>query len=432
MVDIKNIVVFGDSMSDIGNKWTWPTGELGRLLNQLGIGGMRVNETGRFSDGRNWTDFLVQWATGESLMWGNRDLAIRKSTDHRTLTMFSSLEVSSWDMPPQVKPPTGPNTTLDDLLAYIQEGRKQETRQRLPEVKYVNYAMGGSIAANDWAPKFGALTYLRSQVEDYLAQRASLSRPLEGDTLHVIWIGLNDFVTALRPDYDRAEFKDLPAENEYGLWKAWAEGHKKELEKKGGVGAFPAVEEVRLLVEAINQAFPPEKNHFMVMDLPSVYNAVRYMDFPDTKPAKLEEAKRIDPVIDTFNEILVDLLKNWPGPNAPAGDHRHIVEVSKWMRHVSANLDGYKLLKQPQDHGVKPFYNPAVPPGPTTDPVPSGMRRRITTSDLGHPSEAVYELIAGHFVTRMLAENYTLGRLTMDSWVKNNPFGTVALDYMES
>lgn len=50
---IDRLVVFGDSMSDIGNKRVTGTGKFARML-----GMMRTNEVGRFSDNRNWTDFL--------------------------------------------------------------------------------------------------------------------------------------------------------------------------------------------------------------------------------------------------------------------------------------------------------------------------------------------------------------------------------------
>ena len=184
MTDIKNIVILGDSLSDIGNKWIWPAGELGRLVRA-----MRVNETGRFSDGMNWTDFLVLWSTGTSLLWGNRDLAIRKSTDHRTLTRYSRLAVEPFNG--QVKPKADESAAEKTIEQLIEEVRRIDPTPVLPEITYVNYAMGGCIATRDWtfAPKFGALSYLKGQVDDYLTQRAQLSRPLSGPTLHIIWIG---------------------------------------------------------------------------------------------------------------------------------------------------------------------------------------------------------------------------------------------------
>ena len=416
MVDIKSLVVLGDSMSDIGNKWTWPTGELGRLVRA-----MRVNETGRFSDGKNWTDFLVEWATGEALLWGNRDLAIRKSTDHRTLTSYSTLEVNAWGGSLAAKPPVD----LDQYLKFRAEEQKRPPSATPARVRYVNYAMGGCIVTTDWAPKFGALTYLRGQVEDYLVQRDLMGSAFGGATLHVIWAGLNDFVTAGRPDYDP---KTTPSSDQYGDWAAWAQKDPARLVK--GVGAFPAVAEIKSLVELINSRFPTAKDdhHFLVIDLPSVYHAIRYMEGLG-EPSKIEEAKRVDPVVRRYDTLLARLVEDWPQTqDAPAPGHVHLVRMSRWMDYVSENLDTWKLSKLAQDRGVRPFYNPGVPPEPKQDPVSADMRRRITTSDLAHPTEAVYALMARYVVARLLSEGYTLGRLSPGTWAENAPFKDLPFD----
>jgi len=425
VANINNVVILGDSMSDIGNKWLWPTGQLGRLF-----GAMRVNETGRFSDGKNWTDFLVEWSTGDALMWGNSDLTIRKSADYRTLSGCSVLDVDPGDKPPRMKS----WKNLDDYLEQLRAEATQAKRPaRSPEqIKYVNYAMGGCIVTRDWdfAPKFGALTYLRGQVEDYIGQRNALGTHFAGPTLHVLWIGLNDFVTAGRPDYDPAKASNAPATNDYAAWRAWSQAHPEEL--KNGRGAFPAVEETRSLIELITSSFPGAKadQYFMVIDLPSVYNAIRYMDGIG-EPSMVEQAKKIDPVIGRYNSMLRSLVLNWPDPQAagaPAPGHVHLVEMSRWMNHISQNLDMWKLSKKAQDPGVKPFYQAGIPPAPQQDPVPADVRRRITTSDLGHPTEAVYSLMARYFVTKLLKSGHTLGRIDSDTWPKSAPFGDLPFD----
>ncbi len=53
MTKVRNLIIFGDSMTDIGIKKGSVYGVLGRALRE-----MRVNEIGRFSDRKNWTDFL--------------------------------------------------------------------------------------------------------------------------------------------------------------------------------------------------------------------------------------------------------------------------------------------------------------------------------------------------------------------------------------
>jgi phospholipase/lecithinase/hemolysin len=418
MADIKNVVILGDSMSDIGNKWLWPMGQLGRLF-----GAMRVNETGRFSDGKNWTDFLIEWSTGESLMWGNREVTIRKSTDYRTLSRSSVLSVNTWDRPLETKPPED----LDAYLTALLKANKQKATTTPPQITYVNYSMGGCIVTRDWTPKFGALTYLSGQVENYIAQRSYMDKPLAGATMHIIWIGLNDFVTAKRPDYDSDKVKTLPSTNDYAAWKTWSKTHPGD--STNGVGVFPAVAEIQSLVESINSRFSTAKadNYFMVIDLPSVYNAIRYIEGLG-EPTKVAEAKSIDPIMQRYNEMLESLVQNWPAgdpTNAPAPDHVHLVQMSRWMDYVSENLDTWQLSKKAQKHGVQPFYNPAIPPAPTEDPESSETRRGITTSDLGHPTEAVYSIMARYFVTKLLQNGHTLGRLTSNTWRQNAPFNAL-------
>jgi hypothetical protein len=420
MVEIRNVVVLGDSLSDIGNKWTWPSGQLGRLF-----GRMRVNETGRFSDGKNWTDFLVDWCSGESLMWGNRDLTIRRSADFRSLSRNSVLGVNTWDAPAPVK-----WKTVEEYLARSRE------RDELPtttgqEIRYVNYSQGGCIATRDYdlAPMLGMLTNLREQVTEYVKQRSSRADAYDGATLHVIWIGLNDFVTVERPDYDPVVVTTLPTTNDYAAWQTWSQTHPEDL--SNGVGAFPAVAEVRSLVELIRSSFPDtaqNPNHFMVIDLPSVYNAIRYMEGLG-EPSKVARAAEIDPVIRRYNALLESLVHNWPaGAHAPAPGTVHLVQMSRWMDHISQNLDTWRLSKLAQEKGVPVFYRPGVPGAPDKDPVGEDVRRRITTSDLGHPTEAVYSLMARYFVTRMLENGYTLGRLTRDAWAERAPFRELPLD----
>lgn len=435
MADIKNLVILGDSMSDIGNKWTWPTGELGRFF-----GAMRVNETGRFSDGKNWTDFFVEWATGETVMWGSRDLTIRVSTLHRSLSADSVMGVNPWDTPQKEWP--GAEAYLAELAersrtasgssspatggAQKESGKKEAGRT----IRYVNYAMGGAIVTRDWAPKFGALTYLREQVDDYVRQRAALSRGLDGPTLHVIWIGLNDFVTAKRPNYAAADAAHLPTTSVYADWLAWRQNHPEEL--RDGVGVFPAVAEIQSIVETINAAFPNQTNdhHFMVVDLPSVYNAIRYIEGLG-KPEKVAEAKDIEPVVISYNALLEDLLANWPqGPHAPLPGHVRLVRMNRWMQAVSDDLEGWGLQKLAQDPGVPVFYEPGLPPGPKADTVQPQVRNRITTSDLGHPTEAVYRLIARYIATQLVKAGHTLGRLDEATWpfrapYRNRPIGLV-------
>jgi phospholipase/lecithinase/hemolysin len=147
---IHNLIVFGDSMSDIGNK----RGEMSGLVARV-LGLMRTNDVGRFSDSKNWTDFLWEWAGGSPLVHKSQDQSNRDSASHRSLS-------------------------LDAASPFY----------------YVNYAAGGAMGASD-RPATGLGTF-KEQVALYRAERKKHGLH-DGATLHILWFGLNDLVTNRRP-----------------------------------------------------------------------------------------------------------------------------------------------------------------------------------------------------------------------------------------
>lgn len=154
---IKNLVVFGDSLSDIGIKWQTKSGRMARALNQ-----MYVTPTGRFSDCRNWTDFMFEESTGLSMVVTSTATTIALSKRHTSLTARSVVTVPSDN---------------SDLL-------------------YVNYAEGGACGDTP-AAKGPFLGTFKNQVDAFeAAYRANGLLP--GDTLFIIWFGANDLYTANR------------------------------------------------------------------------------------------------------------------------------------------------------------------------------------------------------------------------------------------
>ncbi|WP_150492860.1 hypothetical protein [Streptomyces kanamyceticus] len=403
---MKNVVVFGDNLSDIGNRWIWPTERSGRSP-----GTLCVNESGRFSDGKNWTDFLVEWSTGDALMWGNSDLTIRKSADYRTLSRHSVLDVDPGDEPPEMRP-----WRSLDAYAYVGHPGDDSGWERRPtptpqQIRYVNYAMGGCVVSRDRAftRGLGSLSCLRGQVEDYLAQRSFLGAEFDGPTLHVLWAGLNDFVTVERPDHDRTKARNLPSTNDYTAWQTWSRDHPEESED--GVGAFPAVAETRSLIESIVSDSPGVEadQYFMVVDLPNVYGGA--------------------PVIDRYNALLASLVADWPrGVGAPAQGHVHLVTMSKWMAHVGRDPTNWQLSSESQPAGIRPFYDARMPSVPDRDPVPTEVRRCATTSDPRHPTQAVHSLMARYFVAALLKSGHALGRLDNDTCPLESPLSALPLD----
>jgi len=171
-VDFDNVVVFGDSLSDIGIKWTHFFGKVA-----LGIGAMTVNSSGRFSDCRNWTDFMYEHAAGggQSLIKGSKQATIDVSSHHQKL----------------------------------KEGSLVTPKDKQPFF-YANYAVGGACGAITST----GLTPFKEQIEGETfhdgfrghfrdLQDSKVVKKLKDQwgrdfkkTLFLIWFGANDLFTA--------------------------------------------------------------------------------------------------------------------------------------------------------------------------------------------------------------------------------------------
>jgi phospholipase/lecithinase/hemolysin len=161
MEQIGNVIVFGDSLSDIGHKWITATG---RFARKFGL--MTVNPSGRFSDCRNWTDFMYLDAAGIELVLGTPGDTIAASRVHLRLTANSR-----W------------------LNQQIPPGK---------EFLYSNYAEGGACGSAP-ASLIGkeTLGQFKDQVASFAADFRNLSQADRGrPTLFLIWFGANDLYTA--------------------------------------------------------------------------------------------------------------------------------------------------------------------------------------------------------------------------------------------
>jgi lysophospholipase L1-like esterase len=158
------VVVFGDSLSDIGKKWTTKSGRAARATKQ-----MYVSPTGRFSDCRNWTDFMFEAATGLTMLAETAETTIALSARHTSLTK-SSLVV---DTKHAVSDPAS--------FGYFQ---------------YANYAEGGACGDTP-ASKAAFLGTFKDQVDTF-ENECKLSQLPLGNTLFIIWFGANDLYTAER------------------------------------------------------------------------------------------------------------------------------------------------------------------------------------------------------------------------------------------
>jgi hypothetical protein len=165
---VDTVVVFGDSLSDIGTKWKTLVGG-----GAWRGGAIVTSPTGRFSDCRNWTDFMYEAASGSSLITNSAEVSILASQKHHRLS-------------------TAPNTP------------------GFYPFRYANYAMGGACGishhgahlntaqATGGAVATIALSTFASQVDkfkDDVAANSHENKPL-GDVLFLIWFGANDLYTA--------------------------------------------------------------------------------------------------------------------------------------------------------------------------------------------------------------------------------------------
>ncbi|WP_028887665.1 SGNH/GDSL hydrolase family protein [Tenacibaculum ovolyticum] len=155
MKKVERIVIFGDSLSDIGVKANTATGILGRL-----IGEVRVNKIKRFSDNKNWTDFIWEWSGGNSLVDG-----------------------------------LSPEQT-NELTSNHLSLKNSRTGSKNNSLSYCNYATGGAVAdtPKGLVHKF-ALTTFEEQVNDYKKDLEKTENDKPNNNLFVVWFGLNDIVT---------------------------------------------------------------------------------------------------------------------------------------------------------------------------------------------------------------------------------------------
>lgn len=164
------VLVFGDSLSDIGRKWKTKAGRMATSTNQ-----MYVSSSGRFSDCRNWTDYMIEAATGKSLVVDSAAGTISLSKMHTSLSNESLLE-------------------------------------GLNSFYFANYAEGG--ACGDKPASMGPfLGTFKGQVDWFEEDLRASSLPL-GNTLIFAWFGANDLYTAGRKSQEMGQVANEVAVNQ--------------------------------------------------------------------------------------------------------------------------------------------------------------------------------------------------------------------------
>jgi lysophospholipase L1-like esterase len=153
-----NVVVMGDSLSDIGIK---AQTTLGRVVKALGA--MTTNPSGRFSDCRNWCDHMFEAASGQTLMAGDASTALAASRRHQSFGALSATPGAA-------------------------------------SFRYANYAEGGACGATPHNALLRiALGTMKSQVKSFRHDWAMHKPGPDERTLFMIWFGANDLYTAGAP-----------------------------------------------------------------------------------------------------------------------------------------------------------------------------------------------------------------------------------------
>jgi len=162
---VNHVIVFGDSLSDIGRKWDQNMGGIAARMSDPDVRGtqmLSVNATGRFSDSKNWTDYMFEESSGKSLISASCEESKKASKEHHRLS-------SRW-----ISPTGG------------------------PPFRYANYAVGGAVGWEEKSfKKWVGLTRFSDQVDEFEKDFATLS--LESGVPHrflfIVMFGANDIYT---------------------------------------------------------------------------------------------------------------------------------------------------------------------------------------------------------------------------------------------
>ncbi|MGY4967403.1 SGNH/GDSL hydrolase family protein [Streptomyces sp. 900105245] len=368
---VQNLIILGDSLSDIGTEVKTRVGRFAEAFNL-----MTLNEVNRFSDGRNWADFLLEWA-GNPLVDKDRDASLSKTSPHLRL---------------------GANSTL-------------QTSSEFP-ARYANYAQGGAVAASDYKgiSKENMLGHLAGQVDRYIEDRKSLTQEDKnafefGHTVHIIWIGMNDIITVGRDQ--------SPPKTTWGPSGITLGGGEPE----PGQGMRALVNAIGEQINKIDSEFPASRNRYLVINLPGPTITNRWHD--ELSVSKEEKAQTFSDEAVRYNALLKKLVLNSKS-NSLAQEARlqsedlrnrvTLVDMYDWMSTLYDSVKDFNFIDAKQKEKLPVRYGPEedYDPGAQNDEKTT-QRRCFTTTDGLHPTEAVYEFIAWKILDDLLLNNLTLG-----------------------
>lgn len=233
MPPINHVIIFGDSLSDIGRKAKTIMGKAA-----LAMGEMTINMTNRFSDCRNWTDFMFEDASGSSLITENHSDTIKASAAYHRLKR-------NWVTPPGA-----------------------------PRFRYANYAMGGAVGGSikTWLAPGVGLTSFEDQVEEFKEDYAklTLSEKQGANFLFIVMFGANDIYTD--------QIKTGP----------------EQTDDIANTIIYNCIETIRIIKPEKNNPNQQIDYHFMIMGVAKPYQSRRYtLELENQKTAVTDLEERL-------------------------------------------------------------------------------------------------------------------------------------------
>ena len=291
MPPINHVIIFGDSLSDIGRKAKTIMGKVA-----LALGKMTINMTNRFSDCRNWTDFMFEDASGSSLITENHSDTIKASAAYHRLNR-------NWVTPPGA-----------------------------PRFRYANYAMGGAVGGRIktlLTPGVG-LTSFAEQVEEFKEDYAKLTLSEKQDAyfLFIVMFGGNDIYTD--------QVKTGPEQTDDIASRIISN----------------CIKTIKILIPEKNNQNHPIDYHFMIMGVAKPYQSRRYTLELENQMTAVKDLKDIHKAIsekqNTSPGELIQIVGQLNRANLKLNEtkveHARMLSVadalnSKLDRYVSRNIN---------------------------------------------------------------------------------------------
>jgi len=363
-VEYNNVIVFGDSLSDIGTKWKQFMGKFAKKIDA-----MTVNPNGRFSDCRNWTDYMYEAGTGQTLVVGSAQQTIAASAPHKRFTANSG---------------------------WAAKGKA---------FRYANYAEGGACAGNPQSMqgKIGLGTF-KDQVGRFRSDVPTV-RVAGESFLIFVWFGANDLYT------DGQKPTDMP-----GAAAKIMKRRGEIVQILGNAGVKTSGESVRFVFMGmglptsaaryqakLDRALQRLRNneiHLKRYNIKRLWKSKEQI-VRELFDARVEALSQLAIGALLFNDRLQDLTR---APDIFVDMQRYLSESA-----VTSMMEHYNMLQGVQPKGWSNMHLSAK----DYDEIMDDVQVPLSTSDEAHPTDRVYKYMwqAG-IAPALRAANATFGNFT--------------------